>query len=339
MNKRSRILLLLPIFVLWSAVAVWAQDIELNPVKKGKHPKISESVLLTLQKKEDTLKSLGSNIIQAIQPGQRFRAINQFIPLLMRTLKEPFSFYYPFDSLQTISILYPPDSSFRIFTWQFMRDDNFYRQYGVIQINTEDGKLVRHPLFDVSDFTSAPQDSIRTVQNWIGAIYYHLIQKEYQGKKFYTLIGFDDNNIRSNKKWVEVLHFQNGEPVFGGPFFSFKEDSIPKPDAFRYHIEYKKEGRARLNYDEELDMIMVDHLVSEINEPTKKYTLIPDGDYEGFKWVNGKWLHINKVFTFQLKDGEAPVGDQLFDESGKINEEKLRQQSDKNNQKKKKSGG
>ena len=54
-------------------------------------------------------------------------------------------------------------------------------------------------------------------------------------------------------------------------------------------------------------MILFDHLVSETNEPGKRYTLIPDGDYEGFKWTNGQWLHIDKVFDFKLKDGEAPI--------------------------------
>jgi hypothetical protein len=62
-----------------------------------------------------------------------------------------------------------------------------------------------------------------------------------------------------------------------------------------------------MQYDEEMDMIIYDHLISESNEPKKKYTYIPDGDYEGFKWKNGQWVHIDKVFTFKLKDGEAPV--------------------------------
>jgi hypothetical protein len=54
-------------------------------------------------------------------------------------------------------------------------------------------------------------------------------------------------------------------------------------------------------------MIIFDHLISESNEPAKKYTYIPDGDYEGFKWVNGKWQHIEKVFNQKLEDGQAPV--------------------------------
>jgi hypothetical protein len=56
-----------------------------------------------------------------------------------------------------------------------------------------------------------------------------------------------------------------------------------------------------------MDMILYDHLISETNEPQKRYTLIPDGDYEGFVWKNGQWVHINKVFTQKLEDGQAPV--------------------------------
>jgi hypothetical protein len=54
-------------------------------------------------------------------------------------------------------------------------------------------------------------------------------------------------------------------------------------------------------------MILYDHLISETNEPKKKYTLIPDGDYEGFQWKNGQWLHIDKVFKQKLEDGQAPI--------------------------------
>ena len=89
-----------------------------------------------------------------------------------------------------------------------------------------------------------------------------------------------------------------------------------------------------MNYDREMDMIVYDHLISEDNTPDKKYTLVPDGDYEGFKWVNGKWQHVDKVFDFKLKDGQAPVPEPLKDETGKSNEEKLILQSEKNNKKK-----
>ena len=302
--------------------------------EKANSQRIAPADLRDIKVKEDSLRLYANKIIQGINAADRFRADSAFIRMLMRTLKTPYSFDYPFDSLQTISIQYPPDSSFRIFTWQFMRDDNYYRQRGMIQLNTKNGELQRHPLFDASEFTDKPLDSVRTFQNWIGAIYYKIIQKEHNNKRFYTLIGFDDHSIRSTRKWIDVLHFENGQPVFGGDFFSFREDSAAKPNQLRYGIEYKKNARARLNYDEEMDIIVIDHLISEINEPNKKFTLIPDGDYEGFAWKNGQWVHIDKIFNFQLKDGEAPVGDELLSDDGKVNEEKLKEKSEKNRKRK-----
>lgn len=281
------------------------------------------------------MKVYGRKMIMEKTASQRFIADSVFIRMLVRSLKVSNSFNYPFDSLVTVSRIYAPDSTFRIFSWQFTRDDDYYRQRGAIQMKTADGSLKLFPLLDMSDFTSAPQDSARTGQNWIGAIYYGIIMKTFNNKKYYTLLGFDDNNMRSTKKWIEVLSFDNnGKPVFGGPYFSVLKDSV-KASAIvnRYCMEYKKEGNARMNYDKEMDMIVFDHLVSENNEPSKAYTLVPDGDYQGFKWTNGKWIQIDKIFDYKLKDGEAPVPAPLKDATGKSDEIKLEQQSEKNRQK------
>jgi hypothetical protein len=37
----------------------------------------------------------------------------------------------------------------------------------------------------------------------------------------------------------------------------------------------------------------VDHLISETDEPEKKFTYVPDGDYEAFRWQNGQWVHVD----------------------------------------------
>ena len=126
--------------------------------------------------------------------------------------------------------LYAPDSSFRIFTWQLQRDESYYRQEGAIQMKTKDGSLKLFPLFDVSDYTSIPTDSVRTGKNWIGAIYYKIVLKEFKGKKYYTLFGYDDNDFSSTRKWLEVLTFDaTGEPVFGGNYFTYKDDELKPP--------------------------------------------------------------------------------------------------------------
>lgn len=258
--------------------------------------------------KEDSLKKYAFDIVNARDVADRFRADSMFTRVLVRALKEPNSFSYPFDSLQTISRLYAPDSSFRIFTWQFVKDEKVFRRHGAIQMRTPDGSLKLYPLID----KTAVLEDINTLttnhENWIGAIYYRIIQTSYNGKQFYTLLGYDENNFRSTRKRIEVLTFdQNNKPVFGGPYFSFEQDPSPRKAGVRFDIEYKKDGNGSIRYDDELKMIIFDHLISENNQPEKKYTYVPDGDYEGFKWEKGRWVHIDKVFNFKLQEGQAPV--------------------------------
>jgi hypothetical protein len=288
-------------------------------------------------KREDSLKRYAFKIVNDSLPADRFRADSQFVRSLVRSLRLPNSFYYPFDSLETISRLYAPDSSFRILTWQFKKDEYMYLQEGAIQMRTPDGSLKLFPLFDVSMFTEKAMDSVRTNRNWIGAIYYRIIEKSWQGKNYYTLLGFDDFSQSSNKKWMEVLTFgSDGGPRFGGPFFSFMEDSVRKPTQYRFNIEYKKEAGTRFNYDPELGMVVYDHLIPEGDQPKKKDTYVPDGDFEAFQWKEGKWVHVQRsLFNFKLKDGQFPQEAKLLDEQGKANELQLEQQSEKNVKKKK----
>jgi hypothetical protein len=293
----------------------------------------------TLNLHQDSLMRFANNIVNAQEANDRFRADSIFIRMLVRTLKTPNSFYYPFDSLASISKLYAPDSSFRIFTWQVKKDEFVYLQRGAIQKRTADGSLKLIPLHDVSMFTPKPLDSVRTATNWIGAIYYRIIEKKFQGKEIYTLLGFDSYNISSNKKWMEVLTFnEEGQPLFGGPYFSFKNDSVKvsKKIPVRFNIEYKKEAGTTFNYDSTLDMIIFDHLISESNEPTRKDSYVPDGDYEGFTWQNGQWLHVVKVFNTSLKDGQYPQDTKILNDAGGVDENKLKEQSEMNKKKKKK---
>lgn len=297
--------------------------------------KISSSDLKVLRSKEDSLKILAKNLIVDSLTAGRMRNDSQFVKTLVRALQVKNSFYYPLDSVLGISKLYAPDSSFRILSWSLSFDDYYSRQRAAIQLKTPDGSLKLIPLRDYSEFTDKPLDSIRTKDNWIGAVYYNIIKTEYNGKPYYTLFGIDDHSVRSNKKWIEVLTFnEKNQPIFGGPLFTFDQDSVRRPIQSRYSVEYKKEASILLNFVEEEGMILVDHLISETDEPDKPYTFIPDGDYEGFKWENGKWIHIDKVFNFKLKDGDFPMPDPLRDDKGNNNEEKLKLQTEKNKTKK-----
>src|SRR3982750_2815884 len=145
----------------------------------------------SLKQQEEVMAPYAKDMIFADQAEDRLLADSSFTRMFVKALRTPYSFEYPFDSIITVSKVYAPDSSFRIFTWQFERDESYFRQRGAIQMKTKDGSLKLFPLIDASQFTSNLTDSVRSNTNWIGAIYYNMIEKQYQGRKYYTLFGYD----------------------------------------------------------------------------------------------------------------------------------------------------
>jgi hypothetical protein len=64
-----------------------------------------------------------------------------------------------------------------------------------------------------------------------------------------------------------------------------------------------------MNWDEELKAILFDDIASQINDPNRKYTFVPTGQYNGLRWSNGKWKFVNNLIpVLELQDGKAPEG-------------------------------
>ena len=276
-----------------------------------------------LLQKEDSLKTVALKIVQGRNSADRFFADSAFTRIFVRALRTHNSFYHPFDSIINISKLYAPDSSFKIFTWQLLINENSIRQHGAIQMKTADGSFKVFPLIDRSDVTINQTDTITDNNGWMGAVYYKIIQKEYKGETVYTLLGFDENNIKSDKKIMDILQFVNGKPVFGKNLFVIENSNQYQKQMARYILEYKKEAAARLSFDTDLEAVVFDELTSETNEPKKKWTLVPDGEYQGFLWKNGKW-----VFTTNLFNGATPkkytAEKTIRDAKGTIDETKMK---------------
>lgn len=265
------------------------------------------------RKHEEELAALSDKIVNDSIENERAKACFDFIPKLVEALKLKNSFDYPFDSLKTISIQYPKDRSFRIFTWQLHRDNGAYRFYGAIQMNSKELELF--PLFDYSDSLFNPVNEVLTPDTWLGCLYYNIYEVKVKRKKYYTLFGWDGNDLWSTKKVMDILHFEDGKPVFGAPIIEFTdegEDDAEGDDKEtytqnRFIIEYRADVAAMLNYVEQEKMIIYDHLISP-DEKTEdlSFTYVPDGTYEGFKFEDGKWQHVDKVFHYAINEFDNP---------------------------------
>jgi hypothetical protein len=294
-----RLLLLLPLFATWQSA----------------HAQLLPDNKMLLQDKEDTLRGIGRTMVYDTIDGKRIDALHHFIPCMARALKIEGSFYYAFDSLDMISSLYAPDSSFRILTWQLYLGKGINRYYGTIQMR--DNKLRMIPLFDASDTMAYHSQAILDAQHWWGCLYYKILKNYSQGKYYYTLLGYDAADYFSDRKIADVMYFEGGYPKFGAPIFRYKYRDGRVETRNRIFIDYKFDATASLTYDTAMHMIVFDHTEPEDSANIGAgFTYLPDGTYEGFKFENGFWNWVQTVFTFAINENDhPPLPRPLFDKT------------------------
>ncbi len=246
----------------------------------------------TLRLYEDSLSVLCDSIVDGDEQGIRQQSCYDFIRMLVKALKVKNSFEYPFDSLKHINIMYPDDKSFRIFNWNLQKSTGVYRYYGAIQKKSSELKI--WPLYDYSDYMKNPQDTITSSEKWFGMLYYQIKQ---EGKQ-YLLFGWDGNTLLSNKKIIDVLSFdKKGNPVFGAKIFNTGSIEVPHYVA-RFIIEYKEIAQVSMRFDNDLQMIIYDHLIPIDPKAEGMYSYyVPDGSYEAFELKKKKWNHVPSVFN------------------------------------------
>lgn len=236
---------------------------------------------------QDSLKSLGKKFVNNPDDMERKAANYTFIRTLVSALKIPHSFNYPFDSVKSISILNAPDNRFRILSWHVMNQDGSYRFYGTVQMNTGNN-LLMYPLEDYSPMIKNPEDSVTDNRKWYGAQYYRIIRVP-AAKPYYVLLGWKGNNVKSTKKVIEVLSFdQNDKPNLGMPVF--------KGTRKRVVFEYTRQASMLLRYVPEQNLIVFDHLAPP-DDKMKDHpeTFGPDLSYDGYKLKNGRWEFVENL--------------------------------------------
>ncbi len=275
---------------------------------------ITEKNLATLKTYEDTLGLVSFLVVNDSLPENRFASTKKLITTLVQALQMENSFNYPFERMRTVSIQYPQDSTFRIFTWQLYVDVDDYRYFGAIQMNTPELKLF--PLIDRSAEVYDEEQAILSPEQWYGSLCYNLRQFDTaQGRK-YLLFGFDGYSLWNKRKLIDVLSFEDGKASFGAPVFVSKNEVTGEVGTLNRIVKtYSAEISFKLNFDETYDIIMFDHLILAGGNYGQGPTMVPDGSYEGYRLENGVWNWVEKVFD-QVQD-EAPRPEPILDERPK----------------------
>lgn len=269
---------------------------------------IAAEDLQKLRAYEDSLVATADSMMLGAMPEDRLETTYKFVRQLKSALSVRNSFVYPFDSLaKYINIIAPDDKAFRIFNWSVAADANALRYYGAIQMPDADLKL--YGLNDQSaNIQKGVMDSVLEGGRWFGALYYRIMPVTVDGQKAYTLFGLNAGNPLSNRKVLDLLWFSGKGPVFGGKVFGIRSPDT-RQQAVRFVMEYKKSVVAALNYNPEMNAIYFDRLESDANDPGRKYTYVPTGQYDGFRWQNGEWTFVQDLIPVTiLKDGENPIG-------------------------------
>ena len=261
-----------------------------------------------LELMEDTLVNTANSMYGAFIPDERSIYNEKFVKQLVKALNIKRSYEYPFKKLsEKINIVESPDRSFRMFNWAIAPTDVTRRYYGAIQMPGEELKL--YPLIDyTASLGKGAEDSVLSGGKWYGALYYRIMPQEVGDKTVYTLFGLNASSAISNKKVLEPMVLTPTGPVFGAQVFNIRSQNNRAQRVNRFIIEYKKAAQASMNWDADMNAIYFDRLESDVNDPNRKYTYVPTGQYDGFKWYDGQWNLVENLIPIDVrKDGEAPV--------------------------------
>ncbi len=235
---------------------------------------------------ERQIAQLFERISKTASDGEKI-SLNDSVRILFRNvLPEKEAFLYPFDALRYAGKLYPPDSTFCIINWNLALTDGTYRYYGFIC--QKNGTVTE--LQDHSSEIGHPQDTLLTPAGWYGALYYKILKNKWRNHTWYTLLGIDLHNALTTRKIIDVLSFgKHGGIRFGAPIFEMGDTLLT-----RVIFEFNAQVAMLLHYDEEMEMIVFDHLSPARPDYQGLYQFYgPDSSYDGFFFFKGRW-HLRK---------------------------------------------
>ncbi len=267
----------------------------------------------SFEKYEVEISRYNDYFVNASKKENRLYAHDKFKNLFFEALNQEKSFDFPFDSLEGVSKIFPTDSSFRIFTWQLMESYQKFKYYGIIQL--KNGKVIslNEGINNINDLEYSSFSS----DYWFGQVYYNLKEYEVNNIKHYILFGYKQLGASNKVKAAIPLKISDSDVVFGEEIF---EDTL-RDNSYKTMIIHKTafDSASKLNYDENLNIIIYDHLVEAFLPDSRgnksKLVKIPDGTYHGYKLDGDKWKFINNVFDESYE--KPPTEKSIIDERRK----------------------
>ncbi|MDF1675399.1 MAG: hypothetical protein P1U44_06740 [Vicingaceae bacterium] len=203
----------------------------------------------------DSLNKYGKEIIESSTDEQKAAANTKFKAVLEEVLTNNASFDADFSKVEKISVL--KAHQLKIYNWTLPHTDGTYTYFAFTQFKTADKKVIVTELVDKSAELDKLETKTFTPNTWFGALYYEIIYDKKIGEDYYTVLGWDGNNLMTNKKVIDVIVVDNkGNIKLGAPIFKME-----KRTQRRVIFEYSKNASMSLKYHPKQQQIIFDFLV------------------------------------------------------------------------------
>ena len=241
---------------------------------------------------QDSVNIIFNKVLETENINEKLAINDSLINLITSELNKGSSIKSVYDSIENIGVLHSHDNSITIFNWYLQLAIGIYEYFGIVQLyNPKLDSIFIYILKDKSDEITDHEKYFGNDTSWYGALYYELIEKEIDNKKYYTLLGFDYNSTISRKKIIEVMYFENDTLKLGYPLFK-SEAKV----ANRIIFEYSSKAVMTLNYDDKTNQIIFDHLSPSKLTLTGHYEFYgPDFSYDAFKFINDSWIYFPAI--------------------------------------------
>ncbi|MDF1673013.1 MAG: hypothetical protein P1U41_05885 [Vicingaceae bacterium] len=246
------------------------------------------------------LNQLGKEILAAETDEAKLETNSVYKTELNNLINKENSFEQSFDSIKTISIL--KAHNLKIYNWTIPFADGTFEYFAYLQIKTESGFSVVE-LIDKSEEVKSPENKTLTSKSWYGALYYKLIYHKKLGENTYTLLGWDGNNMLTNKKIIDVVTISgNGMIKLGSPIFKLKNKTQR-----RVIFEYSENAVMSLKYHPNREQIIFDFLVPSSSKLKDIYEYYGPAlnRFDALTIQKGKWVYeddINIELDRNIKD-------------------------------------
>lgn len=254
-------------------------------------------------------------VYNARTDNERYHASETASALFQEALSQEHSFKWKWNFGSRVSVLTAPDGKFRIITWPVVRDNGEYECFGFVQsYDEEEEEYVVYVLNDKSAETVSRNEAVLGPADWFGAVYQELIQTSYEGRNYYTLLGWSGVDHLTQRKVIEPIWFKKGSslPQFGQALFRRERNRRRVVLEYvsnamvnlRYETQFvrevetkrvKRKGSKRPvlvteNHDSKQRMIIFDEVAPQVPGMEGLYRYyVPTGTEQAYAFIKGKW--------------------------------------------------